>query len=47
VQKEQKALREEVKEQQEKGGKRSMLEGLAKNPSQSWGTSRAEIRGGD
>ena len=35
----------EVKEQQEKGGKRGMPEDLAKNPSQSWGTSRAEIRG--
>jgi hypothetical protein len=45
VQKEREALREEVKEQQEKGGKRGMLDDLAKNPSQSWGTSRVEIRG--
>jgi len=45
VQKEREALRGEVTEQQEKWGKRGMLEDLAKNPSQSWGTSRAEIRG--
>ena len=45
MQKEHEALREEVKEQQEKRGKRSTPEDLAKNPSQSWGTPRAEIRG--
>ena len=47
MQKEREALRGEVKEQQEKWGKSGMLEDLAKNPSKSWGTPRAEIRGGD
>ena len=47
VQKEREALRGEVKEQQEKWGKRCMPEDLVKNPSQSWGIPRAEIRGGD
>ena len=40
MQKEQEALREEVKEQQEKRGKRSMPEDLAKNSSKSCGPPR-------
>ena len=47
VQKEQEALREETKKQQEKRGKRSTPEDLAKNLSPLCDPPRVEIRGGE